>query len=122
MTTEHDHAANPKKLGDMVKEIGVGMMTTVQANGIPRSRPMATLHYGDFDGNLWFFTEACLLKVGEVEHGPQVNIGYAEPKAQRYISVSGTTRIVRDRPTRETFAPPHSKRASRRGWMTPIWP
>jgi len=119
MTTENDHAANLKKLGDMIEGIGVGMMTTAQEDGILRSRPMATLHHGDFDGDLWFFTEASLPKVGEVEHEPQVNISYAEPKEQQYVSVSGTTRVVRDRPTLEKFWNPLLKAGFPKGLDDP---
>jgi len=49
----------------------------------------------DFDGDLWF-TYGGASKVDEIKH-QHVNVSYAEPKDQRYVSVSGTAQLVRDR-------------------------
>ena len=87
---------NIQKLAKLIHGIRVAMLTTVAGDGSLRSRPMATQDT-DFDGTLWFFTLADAPKVGEVERREQVNVSYADPDTQRYVSVSGTAHLVRDR-------------------------
>lgn len=85
-----------KKLHDLIKDIRFAMLTTVEEDGTLRSRPMATQEF-EFDGDLWFFTAAHAPKVDEVQHNQHVNVSYAEPKDQKYVSISGTAQLVRDR-------------------------
>ena len=85
-----------KKLGSLIKDIEVAMMTTMDADGTLRSRPMATQKH-EFDGTLWFFTKGDAPKVGEIAREHEVNLSYAEPRNQAYVSVSGTAHLVRDR-------------------------
>ncbi len=84
-----------KKLGELIKDIEFAMLTTAEADGTLRSRPMATQQV-EFDGDLYFFTRADTPKVDEIEREHHVNVSYAEPKDQRYVSVSGTARLSRD--------------------------
>lgn len=94
---EHtDHNENIKKLRELIKDIKFAMLTTVEEDGTLRSRPMATQQF-EFDGNLWFFTNVNAPKVDEVQQNQHVNVSYAEPKDQKYVSVSGTAQLVRDR-------------------------
>jgi general stress protein 26 len=86
---------NVKKLAGLIKGVKVAMLTTRCPDGSLRSRPMLTQE-ADFDGTLWFFTRAQAPKVGEVERHEQVNVSYAAPEDERYVSVSGTARLVRD--------------------------
>ena len=85
-----------RKLGELIKDIEFAMLTTVEADGSLRSRPMATQRV-EFDGDLWFFTSASEPKVEEVGQNPQVNVSFARPDKQHYASVSGRARLVRDR-------------------------
>ncbi len=50
-----------------------------------------------FDGTLWFFTRASSHKVVEVAEDQRVNLSYAHPGKQDYVSVSGRASLVRDR-------------------------
>jgi len=93
-SAERSHAV--KKLGEMIKDIDFAMMTTVEEDGTLRSRPMSTQQV-EFDGDLWFFTRESAPKVEEVENDRRVNLSYASPEDQRYVSVSGTAQVVRDR-------------------------
>jgi general stress protein 26 len=83
------------KLWAMIKDIKFAMLVTEQEDGTLRSRPMAT-QQADFDGDLWFFTAMDAPKVAEVRHHSKVNLSYAEPEDQKYVSVSGTCEVVRD--------------------------
>jgi general stress protein 26 len=85
-----------KKLWGMIKDIRVTMMTTVDDDGTLRSRPMVA-QQSEFDGDLWFFTWIDSPKVDEVKEHHQVNLSYAEPDDQNYVSISGTAQIVRDK-------------------------
>jgi general stress protein 26 len=84
-----------QKLGELIQDIDFAMLTTVDEDGTLRSRPMST-QKTPFNGTLWFFTEAASPKVDEIEQEREVNLGYADPKNQRYVSVSGRARLVRD--------------------------
>ncbi len=83
------------KLAKLIKGIKFAMLSTVDSDGTIRSRPMATQDT-EFDGTLWFFTRASAPKVDEVDHEHQVNVSYADPSGQTYISVSGLAQLVRD--------------------------
>jgi general stress protein 26 len=93
MTQETDDV---KKLAKLIKGIRVAMLTTRDDDGTLRARPMQTQEQ-EFDGTLWFFTPASSHKVTEVDREHQVNLSYADPADNRYVSVSGTATLVRDR-------------------------
>jgi general stress protein 26 len=98
-------AENIDKVGKLIKGIKVAMLTTACPDGSLRSRPMATLDR-PFDGTLWFFTQADAPKVEEVRRHEQVNVSYASPEEQNYVSVSGRASVVpgRDR-VKEFWSP-----------------
>ena len=76
------------------------MFTTVDRHGRLRSRPLSTLDTDAQEGGvaeLWFFTSVDSGKVDEIGDARQVNLAYSDPTHQRYISVSGTATISRDR-------------------------
>jgi general stress protein 26 len=84
------------KLADLIDEIRIGMLTTVEPDGSLRSRPLATLQM-DSDGRLWFFTSITSPKVEEIDQHNHVCITYADPDEEDYVSVSGVTQILRER-------------------------
>jgi len=85
-----------KKLAKMIHGIDFAMFTTATEEGSLRSRPMST-QKTEFDGSLWFFSDIDSGKMFEVEQDRHVNLAYAEPQNQRYISVSGRATISRDK-------------------------
>ncbi|HYP06225.1 MAG TPA: pyridoxamine 5'-phosphate oxidase family protein [Bryobacteraceae bacterium] len=96
-----------QKLGELIKGIPIAMLTTVDDEGCLRSRPMANQDEA-FDGTLWFFTEADSTKVHELERDRHVNLSYADASDNRYVSVSGTASVVRDRAKmKELWSPLH---------------
>lgn len=84
-----------EKIRDLIKDISFAMLTTVDEDGSLRSRPMQTQE-AEFDGEVWFFTSASSPKVGEVQGDQRVNVSYADPDDNRYVSLSGTATLVRD--------------------------
>lgn len=84
-----------EKLFDLIKDIRVSMMTTVDDEGL-RSRPMYN-HTVDDQHRLWFFSREHSAKTGELSRDGQVNLSYADPGSNTYVSVSGTGELVHDR-------------------------
>ena len=93
---------------EMINDIKFAMLTTVDEGNL-RSRPMTNLQGDTFDGALWFFTHASAPKVDEVQKQQQVNISFADPDKQNYVSVSGNAEIVRDRAKAEELWTPAMK-------------
>jgi general stress protein 26 len=84
-----------RKLRKLIKNIRVAMLTTAARDGSLRSRPMATQE-SDSAGELWFFTRYRSGMSEEIQENQRVNLSYASPKNERYVSVSGTASLVRD--------------------------
>jgi general stress protein 26 len=93
----HDHDQEVRKVWDLMRRCKFAMMTTVNEDGSLHSRPMATLSKQDFDGNVWFFTQAGSPKVDEVDKHHEVNLAFSDPDKQNYVSVAGTAFLVRDK-------------------------
>lgn len=83
-----------QKLGELVEGIDFAMLTTIDG-GVLRSRPMSTQDF-DFDGDLWFFTSSKTHKIEEIQKDNRVNVSYAAPDDNTYVSVSGTAEVVKD--------------------------
>ena len=86
-----------EKLRELIKEIDFCMLTTIDERGDLHSRPMSSNGDIDVNGNLWFFTGAFSHKVSEIKDTPRVNVSFADPQNQHYVSVTGKARLVRDR-------------------------
>src|SRR5687768_1783815 len=86
-----------KKLREMIKDIDFCMLTTVDENNDLHSRPMSLNGEVDQEGNLWFFTSANSHKASEVKRTPKCNASFAAPEDNRYVSITGTAELVRDR-------------------------
>lgn len=95
MDIRTDQAAKDKVLS-LLKDITIAMMATQGDGGLMHARPMAT-NTAEFDGSLWFFTDANSPKVREIEAHPQTLLTYADPAGQNYVSVQGRAVLVRDR-------------------------
>jgi len=89
--------SDTEKLAKLIKGINVAMLTTQDDDGTLRSRPMQTQSAEEFDGTLWFFSQFSSHKMHEVDREHQVNLSYADPANNRYVSVSGQATVSRDR-------------------------
>ena len=98
-----------QKLREMIKDIDFCMMTTNDEDGDLHSRPMSVNGEVDPDGDLWFFTGASSHKVSEIAKLPKVNVSFADPENQHYVSISGTAQLVRDRDKIEELWKPEFK-------------
>jgi general stress protein 26 len=100
MNIQADRDAAIKKLGDLVGEIQIAMLTTTSADGSLRSRPMRTQR-AKFDGQLWFFTNRESRKAEDILRHPQVSLSYARPEGNSYVWVSGRAELISNRQTAE---------------------
>ena len=58
-------------------------------------------HEADEAGDLWFYTSLGEGKVEEIADDSHVNLAFAHPSSQNYVSISGRAEIVRNRPVVE---------------------
>ena len=91
-----DRQKHITQLAALIKDVEVAMFTTTGVDGRLYSRPLGTQEV-EFDGDLWFATSADSPKVAEIALNPRVNVAYASPSKNSYVSVAGTARIVDDR-------------------------
>src|SRR5262245_19673589 len=85
-----------RKLRDMIEDIDFCMLTTIDERGDLHSRPMSSNGDIDQNGDLWFFTGAFSNKISEIKATPRVNVSFADPQNQNYVSITGRARLVRD--------------------------
>jgi|RhiMethySRZTD1v2_1073278.scaffolds.fasta_scaffold541433_2 general stress protein 26 len=88
-------------LWELVKDIKFAMFTT-RADGRLRSRPMTTQNSEvDERSSLWFFMSRGSEAVNDIGADPVVNVAYADPGRDAYVSVSGEAAVVEDRAKKE---------------------
>src|SRR6185503_10157700 len=109
MATPQRGVDDLQKLRELVKDIDFCMLTTVDDQGGLHSRPMSANGEIDPNGDLWFFTGASSHKESEIGTAPKVNVSFADPKNQHYVSISGVAELVRDRNRIEKLWKPEFK-------------
>lgn len=92
----YDHSSQVAELKSKIKSIRFAMFTTIDEHGHLISRPM-TNQDTDAEGNLWFFTSTDTALWENIVANPQVNLSFAEPEDQVYVSISGSAERVVDR-------------------------
>ena len=93
MSRESDY----EKLKEMIKDIDLCMLTTVDESDDLHSRPMSLNGDVDEQGNLWFFTSSNSHKASEIERTPNVNVSFIDTDQQHYVSISGDAELVHDK-------------------------
>ena len=102
--SEHEHQpegydeyrGNIKKVGGLIEDVRICMMTTHRADGTLISRPMRWLVRDEFDGTLWFFTYGQSRKVEDIGDDAHVNLGFLTNDDKIAVSIRGTAEVVRD--------------------------
>lgn len=83
------------KLNELIQGIPTAVLTTVRPDSSLHSRPMAPQQV-DASGTFWFLTASNTEKVEAVRTMQRVNLSFANPAADRYVSVSGYCELVRN--------------------------
>jgi general stress protein 26 len=81
------------RLGELLADMPVAMLTSVGDDGALVSCPMEALEM-DADGALWFFTD---LRLDLAERVRIVNLSFADDARGTYVSISGRGEIAKDR-------------------------
>ena len=92
----YDHSSQIAELKSKIKSIRFAMFTTVDEQGHLVSCPMTNQEM-DVEGNLWFFTSSETDLWEHIAAHPEVNLSFAEPEDNVYVSVSGRAERVVDR-------------------------
>ena len=78
-----------------IAKLHVCMLAT-EEEGHLVSRPMASLARPE-DGKIYFITHLNTGTVGDIGGSAPVNLAFADPHANTYVSISGTARTTQDR-------------------------
>ena len=104
-----EYRGNIKKVGDLIEDARICMMTTHRADGTMVSRPMRWLLRDEFDGDLWFFTYERSRKVEDVGQDPHVNLGFLANDDKIAVSIRGRGETSHDRALIEELWQPELK-------------
>jgi general stress protein 26 len=95
----NDTSDQRKLLWKLVKGIRFAMFTTRHdSNGHLHARPMTTQNKDgiDADVSLWFFMSKKNGPLDDLKADPIVNLAFADPSADTYVSISGTAAMLED--------------------------
>jgi general stress protein 26 len=92
----HSDPGDLAKLCELIRDIRIALLTTVDHDGRLHTRPVQTLQVDDADRSLWFFTDWSSPKVDELHHDVRVSLGYADPAKNVFVAVSGSGSLFRD--------------------------
>lgn len=95
MDMHNEVQANTAKLAELIKGIRTAMFTTIGSDGQLHTRPMYT-QQAEFDGDLWFFSDADAPKIAEIRADDHVLITFDGTAKNRYAAVRGRAEVVRD--------------------------
>ena len=84
------------KLGQLISDIRIALLTTVDRDGSFHTRPIQTMKV-EAERILWFFTDWSSPKVDELRDDERVSLGYSDPAKNAYAAVTGTARLIRDK-------------------------
>jgi general stress protein 26 len=84
-------------LWKLIKNIRFAMFTTRHGNGHLHARPMTTQNKAlEADESLWFFMSKSGDPATDLIADPVVNLVYADPSEDTYVSISGTAAVLED--------------------------
>ena len=100
MSTPDNSTNSHAKLWDLIKDIKFGMFTHRHSQGGLHSHPLTTQNK-DLDENatIYYFVPFSGEVAQRVKADPMVNISYAHPGKDSYVSITGTASISQDRAT-----------------------
>ncbi|KAF1046844.1 pyridoxamine 5'-phosphate oxidase family protein [Xylophilus sp.] len=85
-------------LWKLIKDTRFGMLTHRHPEGILHAHPLTTQNTDlDEDATLYFFVSRKTHLFGHLQADGNVNVSYANPDADSYVSLSGHARFVEDR-------------------------
>ncbi|HSH88308.1 MAG TPA: pyridoxamine 5'-phosphate oxidase family protein [Methylophilus sp.] len=93
------------KLGELIEDFRIAMLTFIDGKGALVSQPMGPIEM-DADGNIWFFTDSTSEKV---QHLDELNLAFSGEPDGTYVSLSGYGELVTDQARKEELWSPFVK-------------
>jgi len=98
------HSDERDLLWELIEDIKFAMLTTRHSNGHLHSRPLTTQNSElDAQSSLWFFVSRRSDTVADIGLNPEVNVVYADPGHDNYVSVSGEAAVVENPAKKEAL-------------------
>jgi general stress protein 26 len=107
-----------RKVAKLIEGIQFAMLSTIDENGEIHARPMATQQV-EFDGDVYFFTDENTSKVADIRRDSRVNVVYASPEKDCYVSLAGNAEISHDKAKMKELWSPGLKIWFEEGLETP---
>ena len=107
MTT---HTEPRKHLWELIKPIRFGMLTHRHSEGMLHSHPLTTQNKSlDEDASLYFFVSRSSEVGQRLREDGNVNLAYANPDKDTWVSVTGTARVLEDMAKKKELFNPIAK-------------
>ncbi|HQS33228.1 pyridoxamine 5'-phosphate oxidase family protein [Polaromonas sp.] len=104
MNTATHPSESHEKLWDLIKDIKFGMLTHRHATGMMHSCPLTTQNKKlDEDSQLYFFISRKSELASALAADANVNVSYADPGKDSYVSVSGVAAIREDQAKKQAL-------------------
>lgn len=104
------HTTDEHTLWTLIKDIKFGMLTHRHADGHLHSTPLTTQNKADDEGTaLYFFISRKSEIATCIANDANVNVAYAHPGDDRYVSVSGKGTVVEDQTKKDDLFTPFAK-------------
>lgn len=81
------------KVAEIIKDIRIAMLTTVDDDGRLVSRPMAVQEV-EFDGDLWFLTGGDAPMLEQLRRDPRTNVSFTSNGS--WLSLAGDAELLQD--------------------------
>ncbi|MCY7371384.1 MAG: pyridoxamine 5'-phosphate oxidase family protein [Polaromonas sp.] len=98
------NSSERETLWDLIKDIKFGMFTHRHADGRLHSHPLTTQNKSMDEGSvLYFFVPRSGEIAQRIVSDGKVNVAYADPDSDRYVSVSGNAALLEDQAKKEAL-------------------
>lgn len=99
-----------QRLWDMIKDIRFGMLTHRHGDGALHAHPLTTLNQGLGEQAILYFFVSRRTELGQrLRMDGNVNVAYADPHHDHYVSVSGQATLSDDAEARRRLFNPMAK-------------
>lgn len=110
MTNSTDTSNQESTLWSLIKDIKFGMLTHRHTDGALHSAPLTTQNKADDKGTtLYFFISRKSEVAGCIAKDSRVNVAYAHPGDDRYVSISGEATTIEDQTKKDYLFTPFAK-------------
>ena len=82
-----------QKISDLIKDMHIAMLTSIDADDRLVSRPMSVLKM-DRNGVFWLFTDTNSTTVNQLD---RVNLSFSDEEVATYVSIAGHGEVSNDR-------------------------